>query len=368
LAIFTALVVVMSTSKRISRRGAFDIGSGATKLQVSDVDSETGTIRETFFGQERPVAFGAAWLRSEDSNLGPEIQEKGLQTIKDFLDIGNSFGTEHYSAIATEVFRKASNGQLFLDKIRSLGITVSVVSQELEAELGYATALAVGGISPSLGCIAWDSGGASFQITSRQSGDNKEKEGLHMYMGALGAGVATAALIETVRGQKLSDVASPNPVSSDEANRLVQELQGRIPPAPAWLQGAEEVIAIGGPNSIFRLVCDVLTALRDEGSDQRALSPDRDSEHTDCVNYNKGTAVHTFTAENVKAALTECLDRSDEYLMKYVSFEHADPPTIIAPKLALLYAVMTHARIGKVKALSAIGSCGGLLITESQWV
>jgi hypothetical protein len=40
----------------IQRRGAFDIGSGATKLQVSDVSS--GKIVKTWFGEERPCSFG----------------------------------------------------------------------------------------------------------------------------------------------------------------------------------------------------------------------------------------------------------------------------------------------------------------------
>jgi hypothetical protein len=44
---------------KIVRRGAFDIGSGATKLMVADVDTTKGSLVEVLFGQERPVHFGA---------------------------------------------------------------------------------------------------------------------------------------------------------------------------------------------------------------------------------------------------------------------------------------------------------------------
>ncbi len=37
-------------------RAAFDVGSGSTKLQVSEVE-DTSIIR-TLFGQERPLAYG----------------------------------------------------------------------------------------------------------------------------------------------------------------------------------------------------------------------------------------------------------------------------------------------------------------------
>ena len=55
----------------------------------------------------------------------------------------------------------------------------------------------------------------------------------------------------------------------------------------------------------------------------------------------KGASYH-FTADDVMTALEECCERTDEYLQRYLAFSHADPTTIIVPKLCLLYAVMTH--------------------------
>jgi hypothetical protein len=353
---------IFTMSKQIIRRGAFDIGSGATKLQVSDVDVAAGTINQTYFGQERPVPFGADWLKSSDGCLSAEMQNRGINTLKDLLAIGEQHGVEAYSAIATEVFRKASNGAEFLDRVRDLGVKVTIVSQELEAELGYATALAVSGSSPSAGCIAWDSGGASFQITTRPHPEDRKSHEMLMYMGALGSGIATAELVEGLRGFKLADVSTPNPVSLSEADALVESLKRKLTDVPQWLQGANEVIAIGGPNSIFRLACDVLTVLKMDTMDSSVKVLCGSGGESD-PNY-----VHSFTADDVRRAVEECVDKSDEYLQRrFIDFEHADPPTIIVPKLCLLYAVMSHTGIRRVRAMSAIGSCGGLLITESQW-
>jgi hypothetical protein len=52
-----SLLLCVMIHANIQRRGAFDIGSGATKLQVSDV-SASGKIIKTWFGEERPCSFG----------------------------------------------------------------------------------------------------------------------------------------------------------------------------------------------------------------------------------------------------------------------------------------------------------------------
>ena len=50
-----------------------------------------------------------------------------------------------------------------------------------------------------------------------------------------------------------------------------------------------------------------------------------------------------------------------------LSLSHSDPSTIIVPKLVLLWAVMTHSQIKRVRAVSCMGMCPGILITESLW-
>lgn len=256
-------------------------------------------------------------MKSKDGMLSKTIQEKGIRTITDLKRIGDEYGVEEYAVIATEVFRKAKNGYEFLNLVRSLGLVVTVVSQEMEAELGYATAIAA--TTDYEHCIAWDSGGGSFQISTildksdsngdvgcDLSSDNLGK--LSMYMGTFGSSIATATLLELQGGGGV-DKISPNPVSLEEVNQLIEALGNRMEDLPAWLLNAPEVTSIGGPNSIFQLACNILTVM-------------------------KGTAanddtVNTLNIADINIAISECVNRSDEYLMKFVDFPLADPVSTI---------------------------------------
>lgn len=81
-----------------------------------------------------------------------------------------------------------------------------------------------------------------------------------------------------------------------------------------------------------------------------------------------GDAVDSFTAKDVVAALHECCGKSDAYLQEHFQpLKHSDPTTIIVPKLCLVLAVMNHTKMKRVRAVPCIGSCAGMLITESLW-
>jgi hypothetical protein len=188
-------------------------------------------------------------------------------------------------------------------------------------------------------------------------------------MGALGSGVAIAVMVEVLRGQKLCDIVTPNPITMTEVSALIEIFQSKLPPPTSWLHDAEGVIAIGGPNSIFLLARDILRAVRN-GKTNSGRLPTADvlvntSQQPKAKAENNGD--FAFTPEDVWQALLECTEKSDEYLLRYLGFDHAEPPSLIVPKLALLYAVMTHTSIRSVKPIHAIGSCGGLLVTESFW-
>lgn len=65
----------LSRHNGVVRRAAFDIGSGMTKMQVSDVDLRTGRVLATHFAEERQVLFAADWRASGScSKLSAAIQ------------------------------------------------------------------------------------------------------------------------------------------------------------------------------------------------------------------------------------------------------------------------------------------------------
>ena len=157
-------------------RAAFDIGSSSSKLQccecilTPDKGSAGGyvcTTSKDIYSVERPVQFGADLMRSTDGSLSDDIQSRGLRIFFELKAQAEALGATQYSAVATEVFRRASNGNEYLDEIRSAGVPVHLVSQSVEGELGYwsvqavlAAAAAADGIHRSADCV-WDSGGNS---------------------------------------------------------------------------------------------------------------------------------------------------------------------------------------------------------------
>ena len=151
-----------SVAVKVERRASIDLGSGATKLMVADVDVSSGRIVRTIFGEERSVKYSLATKETRDGMLPAKITDVGLQVLHDFRRIADELlvqsakedracGVEcnqpaaprPIAAIATEVFRKAPNGPEFLARVRAeTGIDVHPISQDVEAELGFRTALA----------------------------------------------------------------------------------------------------------------------------------------------------------------------------------------------------------------------------------
>jgi len=103
-----------------------------------------------------------------------------------------------------------------------------VISQEEEGRIGFKTAL---GLYPELTpsqVIAWDSGGASFQI----SAEDDEGE-LQVYEGPLGKSLVAKIFYEEVKGGTMQNPATE--VTSEEIKTLVKKIQAQID-APKWLK------------------------------------------------------------------------------------------------------------------------------------
>eukprot|EP00928_Gymnodinium_smaydae_P073629 TRINITY_DN567_c0_g2_i1.p1 TRINITY_DN567_c0_g2~~TRINITY_DN567_c0_g2_i1.p1 ORF type:complete len:343 (-),score=28.24 TRINITY_DN567_c0_g2_i1:55-1020(-) len=315
-------------AKPVQRRAAFDIGSGATKLMIASVNG--AKIDEQLFGQEVPVGFAIDWKQSKDGNLSDAVQGQGLNVLKGFLSLCDEHDVpkDMRCAIATEVFRKASNGAAYLDRVRNLGLPVRMLSQAEEAEIGFKTAVALQSQDASK-VLCWDSGGASFQITSRDSDG-----GLRSYLGSLGTGVTTSLLVENVKGGNLAESLSPNPVGLDDAMSLVELLKTQIPTAPEWLHGSY-VTAIGGPNCMFCVASEAL-------------------------------GVRKYQAADVRRAVESAVVCSDADMLTkpYCQGELREPPAYIVPKLCQLLAVIEHCCIREVSYHSCIGSCPGMLISD----
>lgn len=369
---------------KMVRRAAFDIGSGSTKMQCSDchIHDDSVQLQNMLFGQERPVSFGLDFMRSYDGMLSEDIQHFGLQTLRDLKYEAEALGATDFTAIATEVFRKAKNGEEYLERVRAMGIPVRMLSQKTEAELGFHSVVAMTEMMfntytapPAIGspptcatdadmdvavstrlqveideseaCV-WDSGGASFQITTLDPTSSDGRKSIRSYMGAFGTSVSTALLVRDVQGRVLMPGISANPVTADQIASYMTLIKAQLGEVPSWLKDRPLVGAAAGANSMFKLCCDILTQLNGGTA-------------------GSGTAVSSFTLAEARRALAACLDKTDEQLLKYVDFEFSEGPTVIVPKLALLNAVMYHTGIQRVYIVRCVGSCAGLMRNNLYW-
>jgi len=315
------------------RRAAFDIGSGATKLMVADV---SGTqVEKVHFSQEVPVSFAIDWKKSTDGNLSEDIMAQGMAVLQQFMEICTSLSVPATArcAVATEVFRKAGNGEKYLASVKEeFGLVVEMVSQEMEAEIGFRTAAALETEKVD-DLICWDSGGASFQITSQNPGGGS----LRSYVGAFGSGVTSAVLVEKIQGAAFAEKPTANPVSAAEADALISYLKEQLPPPAEWLSG-KPVTAIGGPNSMFCVASEAL-----------------------------GETVYALA--DLQRALQTVVGKTDAELATrpFCQGELREPAGLIVSKLCLLIAVMAHCSIAKVSFRLCTGSCPGLLISEERY-
>lgn len=158
-----------------------------------------------------------------DSNTN-RVTHLGAGALKDKAE---ALGATAFKGVATEVFRKASNGASFLAEVEAdLGIKLSCVSQEVEGQLGYLSAAAAvgdGGSKESL--LAYDSGAASFQITMREP----HTGALRVYEGPWGSSSALRFAVEEVQGRVYQEDASANPMSFVQAEMAISRMAESLP-------------------------------------------------------------------------------------------------------------------------------------------
>ena len=155
---------------------------------------------------------------------------------------------------------------------------------------------------------------------------------------SIGTSIVTATLVEDIREQNLKEDSSTaiNPVSEEEVAALVGALKAKLDAPPEWIQPS--IVAIGGQNCIFRLACDV-----------------------------RGDVEGPLTPQQIYEGLMACANSSDEELQHLVNFEHSDPARIVVQKLALLWTVTSHLKLEEIHYQPCVGSCAGLLVSESYW-
>eukprot|EP00240_Pyramimonas_obovata_P016111 CAMPEP_0118954410 /NCGR_PEP_ID=MMETSP1169-20130426/58192_1 /TAXON_ID=36882 /ORGANISM="Pyramimonas obovata, Strain CCMP722" /LENGTH=271 /DNA_ID=CAMNT_0006902037 /DNA_START=132 /DNA_END=943 /DNA_ORIENTATION=+ len=222
-----------SPKRELLTLAALDVGSGATKLEIARVDTSQdpwSIVGEVLFSEQATLLL-AGDLKAQSNNcLSDPIMDSAIDILRNFKSIAEKHDAVKLRGIATAVFRLADNAPELLARIENeLGIKLTVVSQDEEGEIGFLTA-ATGAQQPAASdeapappldlssVVAWDSGGASFQLTVCDSGP--EGKQYQIYQGPLGASLATAQFVEEVQNRPWAEVTTPNPISLEEAEAL----------------------------------------------------------------------------------------------------------------------------------------------------
>ena len=140
----------------MNRYAVIDVGSNSVRLMfVAD-----GKVLYKRLNTTR-LSEGLA----SSSVLKEEAIERTAKAVASFYETAKNEGAETAFVFATAAVRAASNGQAFVERVKTLcGLTVEVISGETEAEIGI-----LGALGNADGAII-DIGGASTEIIVRKNG------------------------------------------------------------------------------------------------------------------------------------------------------------------------------------------------------
>jgi hypothetical protein len=126
-------------SRSMVRRAAFDVGSGATKVEVADVKLHVGILprpQKAIYSEKINILLTEDLERSTDGSLSPSILTELEGVLRTLKVKASEAGAEQFSGVATAAFRKATNGPQFLQKMQSeLGIRLRIITQVIRADL-----------------------------------------------------------------------------------------------------------------------------------------------------------------------------------------------------------------------------------------
>lgn len=192
-------------------RAAIDIGSGATKLRIAEVDPLENRVKKILFDEAFTVPYQEDLEKSSNRCFGKNVMQTGLDAMKKCKEISLKYKASKIIGVATESFRYAANAKDFIKDIYDkTGIQVHVVDQDLEGKLAF-KAVASQVETPATEIIVWDIGGGSLQLTSFSSSDQ-----YMIYRGNYASIPFKNDVIKNLQGKDLSNVNTPNPMTSEE--------------------------------------------------------------------------------------------------------------------------------------------------------
>lgn len=208
------------------RFATIDVGTNSVLLLVADRTPE---------GEFQPVLERAEITRlgrgvDKSRRLSPEGMEATLAVITAFADEARSLGAEGIAVSATSAARDAQNGAEFLAAAKErAGITVEIISGELEAQLSFASAYMDFGKDAAGPLLVIDIGGGSTEFIYGNTAGRVEFR--HSY--DVGSVRLTERFVQT-------DPLSP--AERERVSSFLRETFSTLPPPPP----ASKLVGVAG--------------------------------------------------------------------------------------------------------------------------
>lgn len=330
--IFNTVIVTILLSFSLSlhadvvRRAAFDFGSGKTKIQVADVDTQSGEIIAVIYSDSCKVMLSEDAAKQPDGLFSKEIQEQAVEAAKKYKAVALEFGATEFCGLATEAYRQVGNSAELIERYKAeLGISAKIISQQEEGRLGFLALVNEKKLNPEK-VVCWDIGGGSFQITY-QNDDGQ----IHSYIGPFGRSTTKNAIITHIKGLDPKIVDSPNPVSLEEWEGSIDYFIKTLSPISKELseklkQDGVQLVGIGAHPEKLRI----------HGH---------------------------YSSNDILIQLNRRITKTDNEL----ETEHASPSSAIS-ELVLVYSLMQKLEVQSVSYYrTESGSSSALLTLEEYW-
>lgn len=238
-------IKVYASKDCIHTLGAFDIGSGATRITVAKVNHCRNQILEVLHQKQISLFFKKDLDNSDERKLSKGILKQAISDINKLKKEALVYNPKKFVGVATEAFRSALNGQAFVNQlIQALGFKIIILDQKTEATLGYFSALHHLKIDGKE-ILVWDHGGGSAQFTTVDENYN-----IQIASSKMGSETFKNLIIYVLKGLDPHKVSTPNPIGKKNgllANRLAYfEAKNFLPNYILNKAQTATVIGIGG--------------------------------------------------------------------------------------------------------------------------
>ncbi|MCO5113852.1 MAG: hypothetical protein M9899_06730 [Bdellovibrionaceae bacterium] len=336
----------------LENRATIDIGSGSSKILVATVNTCIHKIEKILHQEATSLKFKEA-LKTHKGALPEAMLNESIQTLNQWKITNKRFKVLHYEAVATEVFRQATNGTQFIKTLsETTSIPIRIIDQQEEAQLGFWAAIASSEKSVHE-VVVWDIGGGSMQMISYDPSGH--------YLFYMGQMASVSFKDQILKKQKaVATAKSPNPLGkklATEATLIAENFAHKQVPAKIKEElNKKLVVGIGGVHS--KSIKTQVLATKDtphvahRSSSQTAKGVKSDQKDIE-------SSAFSFSQDDLKKTLLSRAHFNDDQLAS------AYPETDVT-NLALVLGFMKALHVPQVEVISTDLTSGILLMSLSS--